>query len=628
MDEQTKLLIDASTKIVAQNLEKICKCIVNLGKDAINNSRIGNGEAFSRYLQSAIEKYSKVKTILYKHTPVYLYDFYINVDLISDGNVISTENVLDILERDRYVIITASGGAGKSTLFKHLFLNTIEKTTKIPIFVELKDLNNNEYTLKECIYNTISNLKFDLEEKYFYEALESGCFVFYFDAFDEIQENKKNLVAKEIIDISDKYDNNYYIVSSRLSDRFVGWNRFKEMNVIPLSKEQSVELIKKLKYDDMSKEKFLIELDQNLYDKHSSFASNPLLLTIMLMTFDQYAKIPEKVHLFYQQAFETLYSKHDATKGVFSRQMGTDLAIDDFTKILSSFCTLSYIDSNTTFDNGTVIEYLSNAKKLEGIKFNVENFKRDLIESVCILIQDGLGYAFTHRSFQEYFTARFISNLSSEEQQDLLKKLFYKKPASINIDIVFDILFDIKKEALEKNFIIPLLDELKTITSSTCIEGQYFKYLKLIYNSIELDYVPDDINGKYYDEEQIVYSVRLAGIKYYELVNFVNRKYVGYPSSDVCLPFSSKSNDKEFIRKHGISDEHKPIPSINFATVKFKSEIFYKILELAFSEVESFHFCLSILEFLENEHVEKKQTRDLLFTFKDSTGQFRFSNNL
>ncbi len=63
------------------------------------------------------------------------------------------------------------------------------------------------------------------------------------------------------------------------------WNQFEELYSNPLSKEQALSLIKKIEYDQNIKEKFYKELDEYLYDKYETFASNPLLLTIMLLTF-------------------------------------------------------------------------------------------------------------------------------------------------------------------------------------------------------------------------------------------------------------------------------------------------------------------------------------------------------
>ena len=56
------------------------------------------------------------------------------------------------------------------------------------------------------------------------------------------------------------------------------------------------------------KDKFQIDLEKSLYDEHREFAENPLLLTIMLMTYKNHSNIPVKMHKFYSKAYDTLLS--------------------------------------------------------------------------------------------------------------------------------------------------------------------------------------------------------------------------------------------------------------------------------------------------------------------------------
>ena len=81
-----------------------------------------------------------------------------------------------------------------------------------------------------------------------------------------------------------------------------------------LSKSQTVTLISGLDYDEGVKKRFLRLVNGKLYDSHESFLSSPLLVTIMLLTYEEFAEIPDKMHVFYSQAFDTLFQKHDAGK--------------------------------------------------------------------------------------------------------------------------------------------------------------------------------------------------------------------------------------------------------------------------------------------------------------------------
>lgn len=118
-----------------------------------------------------------------------------------------------------------------------------------------------------------------------------------------------------------KYYQNSFLVSSRRSDSLsIGWDRCVVFDMLSLSKEKAIQLIERLPYyDDEVKSRFLRTLDESLYRKHDDFCSNPLLLTLMLMTFDEFAEIPDKMHVFYGQAYDVLDRRHDATKPGFKR---------------------------------------------------------------------------------------------------------------------------------------------------------------------------------------------------------------------------------------------------------------------------------------------------------------------
>ena len=83
---------------------------------------------------------------------------------------------------------------GKTTLLKHLFLNTIENTKKIPIFLELLDFNNsqNKVNIADCLKSKLDNLGCRLEPEYLDWAFDAGAFVFLFDGYDELIESKRD----------------------------------------------------------------------------------------------------------------------------------------------------------------------------------------------------------------------------------------------------------------------------------------------------------------------------------------------------------------------------------------------------------------------------------------------------
>ncbi|MDH0565138.1 hypothetical protein [Acinetobacter courvalinii] len=101
-----------------------------------------------------------------------------------------------------------------------------------------------------------------------------------------------------------------------------------------------------------------------------------------------------------------------------------------------------------------------------------------MLDSVCILQRDGLGFTYTHRSFQEYFAAQFLVNKISNKKFELFEKVF-----NVNWrDNVLNMVFDINPAILEKEWIIPksiyILSDVKEFI------GEDILLLNKIYSSI------------------------------------------------------------------------------------------------------------------------------------------------
>ena len=274
------------------------------------------------------------------------------------------------------------------------------------------------------------------------------------DGFDEIDNDHRHIIEQEILDLSNNNNGIRIIISSRFDARFSSWNEFYTYTIQPLDKNAALELVDKLDYDENIKKKFIDELDRKLFQTHTSFASNPLLLTLMLLTYEQIAEIPNKIHIFYEQAFLTLFTKHDSFKSIYKRNIMSKLSADDFKKILEIFCLYSYCERRYYFTNDEIIRCLEKSIEVSNLNVQVNDFLSDLLDAVCILQRDGLGFTFTHRSFQEYFTASFLVNKTMNEKFKIFEKI-----ASISFqDNVIDLIFDMNSNLIEKEWIIPKIE--------------------------------------------------------------------------------------------------------------------------------------------------------------------------
>lgn len=482
--EVKQMKTEIATKLIEDSIKIAWEKVCQFFKDKNNELSIDYGYAYEQYLRNTFNKNSKIKTIIYRRVPKDLYSFYECIGVLNDNTIINTDDVNNLLSVDNKIIITGTGGIGKSILFKHLFLNSILKTSFIPVLIELRAFNSieeNDLSLKQVIYNNLSDNGFSLEEKYFDYSIEKGGYIILLDGFDEVNRDKTERVSSEIRSFCNKYNNNKFIISSRPSDIFIGWNDFVEMTAMSLTKEQALSLIKKIEFDETIKSVFYEELKNNLYEKYNSFASNPLLLNIMLLTFNNHASIPDKLNDFYEQAFSTLFNMHDATKDAYVRDIRTGLGCEDFKSVFSYICFKSYFADQYEFTTSELHDYISKAKqKFEKLQFEVDDYLEDLTSSVCMLIKEGLKYRFSHRSFQEYFAALYTCKLTDAIQKSVLTS-WLKESNSIVTDSYFKMLFNLQGEKVNKIVLAPGLKEIKKLYESL---GFSIKLLKKLFSHI------------------------------------------------------------------------------------------------------------------------------------------------
>ena len=466
MDENfnNEIAKQVTSAILDKYLSPIISKTTDKFKTLYNEAKIYLEIPFQAYLTNSYEKYSKIKTIIYGIEPKRLYDFFEIPFLKKGADTIKPTTTRVLTDLSKFLIIEGSGGIGKSTLMKHLFLSELKLNDYIPIFIELKDFNEEGHLdLEKLLLKKLNQFHNKFQEEYLDYALQSGCFLFLLDGYDELYSENQKEFFKKLNDFCDKYPENHYILSSRpySESEFIEFQRFTVLKAVPFTKEQAISLITKIEYpDEELKNKFIRDLESGLYDRHESFASNPLLLNIMLSTYNDYAEIPQKLHLFYYQAFDTMLSKHDATKS-YRRKMLSDLSSDTFKEYFAIFCFLTYQKAKTEFTFPDIEEIFKKFPPRIKNVLNISNFIHDLENCLCVLYKEGNKYKFSHRSFQEYFVAYFLNIQTDSKMRNYSFRLIESGKFRTSADSVFPMLEDMSTQRFNNNILIPLLNEFE-----------------------------------------------------------------------------------------------------------------------------------------------------------------------
>jgi hypothetical protein len=132
------------------------------------------------------------------------------------------------------------------------------------------------------------------------------------------------------------------------------------------------------------------------------------------------------------------------------------LPLDDFKRLFAYFYMATYLKERYTYSDEEVLGTIQHSIDSSQITVDKVAFRNDLTESTCMLVRDGLDYTFSHRSFQEYFAAYFVSRVRPDEMERALPRL----PRKGVFDNVLKMVAEMSKEKFEEVWALPMLNRL------------------------------------------------------------------------------------------------------------------------------------------------------------------------
>ena len=493
----------------------------------------GLSDRYRTYLSRAYEKHSRKKTFLYEMQRDF-YGFFVCNDLkrrealcrgerkneIRKDYVLRNAGVDSFREEHRFIVLSGTGGMGKSMMMTHFMLDTIRKskdTGEVPVLAMLRDYNPSAGSLLDFIFCELKRHDVKLQMSDLVELLQSGKGVILFDGLDEIRCENSRSFYKEMEILVDSYPAASYIISSRPTMNFRGLSRFTVYDLQAFSQEQAVEMIEKLDQsvvDPVIKRDFVQDLKDNRFGfrhkERTEFLGNPLFLTIMLLTYEGNHDIPTERYLFYEQAYEAMAKKHDAAKSL-TREFETGLNSREFQNYFGEFCAITYEQEKYDFTPEEISGYFQEVIEANELETTPEAFIEDVTGKICLIYKDGGKYYFVHRSFQEYFVAYFFSRQLEQRFGAVLDILTVRDEMDHN-SMVLPMLYDMEPEKTELCIFIPFLEK---VFQEKDEKREYRNFLQYFYPFICYD--QGDVNGYFAQEaDSSIYQFiaeRYGGVK-------------------------------------------------------------------------------------------------------------------
>jgi len=330
---------------------------------------------------------------------------------------------LEAVERHRQLMVLGKPGAGKTTFMKRLatLCNHGEfQAGRVPVFVTLKEFAEakGQPDLQTYIGQQWAACCIEDTEA-LAQILGAGRALILLDGLDEVQETDHDRILQDIKDFTGQYRDCQFVMTCRIAAREYTFQHFTEVEVADFDKEQIAEFATKwfrAKEDPEKGKNFIQRLNAN--QPIQELATNPLLLTLLCLVFGEAADFPANRAELYKEGLDVLLKKWDAKRNIERDQVYKKLSLKRKEDLLSQLAFATFTNGDYFFKQSMVeqhiLDYIRNLpganEDEEALQLDSEAVLKSIEAQHGLLVERARNiYSFSHLTFQEYFTAKQIT---------------------------------------------------------------------------------------------------------------------------------------------------------------------------------------------------------------------------
>lgn len=339
---------------------------------------------------------------------------------------------LTLVKRNKNLFILGKPGAGKTTFLKYIAVQAAAPAKpvidKVPIFVSLKRWADSEMDLLPFIEEQFGNCDFPEARPFMEELLKAGGAIVLFDGLDEVNQEggQRDKQTRAMNNFIEKYDRTQYLITCRLAASDYSFKPFTYVEIADFTPKQIETFVanwfrnQEGEKDEETSNRFLTEFKKDDNKGLRDLARTPLLLTLLCLSFNETLTFPQRRVEIYEEALDALLKKWDSSRRIKRDEVYRKLSLGHKENMLARIAA-------ETFEKN---EYFIPQSKLERL---ITNFVKNVpphdigetVEGEAVLkameAQHGIFverahkvYSFSHLTFQEYFTAKYIVATTNE----------------------------------------------------------------------------------------------------------------------------------------------------------------------------------------------------------------------
>ncbi len=316
------------------------------------------------------------------------------------------------------LMLLGKPGVGKTTFLKRLAMLCNAGNLyadKVPFFIILR-----EFAEADGSPGLHKYLSEQVKQPVDFEYLaEKGKLFILLDGLDEVREEYTQRIIAEIRKFSEEYPDNTFIVSCRIAATEYVFQQFTDVELADFDDKQVAYFVSNW-YQGLNSDKGEIFLQKlKKYPRVRELATNPLLLTMLCLLFNESTDFPANRSELYGQALDELLRKLDGRRKIQRDQVYKKLSLERKKDLLSSLAWKSFDSQEYFFKQEWVereiigyIQGLPDAKTdPEALLLDGQAILKSIEAHHGLLVERARSiYSFSHLSFHEYFAARFLAN--------------------------------------------------------------------------------------------------------------------------------------------------------------------------------------------------------------------------
>lgn len=399
----------------------------------------------------------KVKTIWQVEREVDLAKFYYPSKIKSSKQPPKVVSRLEDFDYDGNLVVRGIVGQGKSTFLRYLAACELERSARLPVFVELRRLGAQQ-SVVDAVIEEMKNLGLEDASADIIEYLGKGSrLVLLLDGFDELSEELVTPVVQELESLSVRNPGLRMIVTSRPENAIERSPHFRVFDLAPLAQGEYAQVVAKI----TRKQAIADEIVNGVNQAQESIArllTTPLMVSLLVVHWRVGHGVPENRVAFYDPLFMLLLNRHDSAKAGYRRRRASKLSDSQLLTFFNCLCFITRRDGVSAMRENALNAAAARALKWCSLEGPPDAAVDDIRRITCLILKDGLDeYRFLHKSVQEFHSACCV-----RDQSDALASDFYVSMQRRWSDWEQELQFlrTIHQERYDRYFAVPMLDQV------------------------------------------------------------------------------------------------------------------------------------------------------------------------